>query len=83
MTRHNENHPHTGPRQDNADYWVDIFGDVDFPIHRAGLWNHARKRKADPLLLNNLKNMPERSYKSIEEFRQIFSAQLENYGNLH
>lgn len=83
MTRQHENQPHTGPRQDDADYWLDIFGDVDFPMHRTGLWRHARSRKADVLLLNRIKDMPERSYKSMEEFRKAFGAALENYGSTH
>lgn len=83
MTRHVENTPHNGPRQDNADYWLDIFGDVDFPAQRAGLWEHARNRKADALLLTRLRDMPERTYKNMEDFRKAFGADLENYGNVH
>jgi hypothetical protein len=83
MTTHNENLPHNGPRQNTADYWLDIFGDVDFPVHRAGLWKHARSRKADPLLLNRIKEMPEHSYKSMEEFRKAFGGRIDNHGNTH
>lgn len=83
MTRRQENTPHNSPRQDSSDYWLDIFGDVDFPVHRAGLWEHARSHKADALLLNRLKDMPERTYKNIEDFRKVFGGRLENYGNIH
>ena len=83
MTRHSENQPHDSPRQNQADYWLDIFGDVDFPTHRGGLWEHARTRKADALLLNRIKEMPERTYKNMEDFRKAFAAKLENYGSVH
>ena len=73
----------TGPVRENAGYWLDIFGDVDFPAHRAVLWEHARGRGADVLTLNRLKEMPERTYKSMEEFRKVFGGALENYGNTH
>lgn len=83
MHTHTGHTPHNGPRRDDADYWLDIFGDVDFPVKRAALWEHARSRKADVLLLNRIKEMPERTYKNMEEFRKVFGAKLDNYGATH
>lgn len=78
---HNERHlPAENNAHLNPALLLDIFGDMDFPAERASIWAHARRHKADERVMARIKHMPEKSYRNMEQFRQAFSAELENYG---
>lgn len=73
-----DNNPHA-----SVSTLLDIFSDLEFPAERASIWTYARSRKAGSSVLKRIQHMPEKTYENMEEFRQAFADDIENYGVTH
>lgn len=57
-----------------------FFGGLSFPVERRQIWDYAMRHQAAPTILHSLREIPERTYFTMEEFRKSFAEALENYG---
>jgi hypothetical protein len=73
-----DNNPHASPSM-----LLDMFNDLEFPTERATIWTYAKSRKADTLVMNRIKHMPEQTYENMEQFRKAFAEDIDNYGVTH
>lgn len=57
-----------------------FFGGLSFPVERRQIWDYALRHQAAPAIMHSLREIPERTYSTMEEFRKAFAEALENYG---
>jgi len=75
----------TAPKPDNKRRKAqaltpDLFDDMQFPATRECFVDWAKERGIAGDQLNRLRQMPERTYNSINEFHDAFAHDLNNYG---
>lgn len=55
---------------------------TSFPLEHEAITDLARDQNMEPNLMERLETMPRRTYNTLEEFRQAFTEDLEDYGGV-